>query len=157
MSIGRSFTMNEQKKKMELLGSAPISKALLAMGVPTMIGMLVNALYNLADTYFVGGLGTDQMGAVTVAFPLGQVIVGLGLLFGNGAAAYLSRLLGRGDHETADKAASTANLLQYCRWSHRHSRFHYLFKSHPEGDRCHKQRHALCHRLYAHLYHFFYF
>ena len=93
---------------MELLGSAPISKALLAMGVPTMIGMLVNALYNLADTYFVGGLGTDQMGAVTVAFPLGQVIVGLGLLFGNGAAAYLSRLLGRGDHETADKAASTA-------------------------------------------------
>ncbi len=36
--------MNEQKKKMELLGSAPISKALLAMGVPTMIGMLVNAL-----------------------------------------------------------------------------------------------------------------
>lgn len=100
--------MNEQKKKMELLGSAPISKALLAMGVPTMIGMLVNALYNLADTYFVGGLGTDQMGAVTVAFPLGQVIVGLGLLFGNGAAAYLSRLLGRGDHETADKAASTA-------------------------------------------------
>ena len=108
MSIGRSFTMNEQKKKMELLGSAPISKALLAMGVPTMIGMLVNALYNLADTYFVGGLGTDQMGAVTVAFPLGQVIVGLGLLFGNGAAAYLSRLLGRGDHETADKAASTA-------------------------------------------------
>lgn len=100
--------MNEQKKKMELLGSAPISKALLAKGVPTMIGMLVNALYNLADTYFVGGLGTDQMGAVTVAFPLGQVIVGLGLLFGNGAAAYLSRLLGRGDHETADKAASTA-------------------------------------------------
>ena len=100
--------MNEQKKKMELLGSAPISKALLAMGVPTMIGMLVNALYNLADTYFVGGLGTDQMGAVTVAFPLGQVIVGLGLLFGNGAAAYLSRLLGRRDHETADKAASTA-------------------------------------------------
>lgn len=100
--------MNEQKKKMELLGSAPLSKALLAMGVPTMIGMLVNALYNLADTYFVGGLGTDQMGAVTVAFPLGQVIVGLGLLFGNGAAAYLSRLLGRGDHETADKAASTA-------------------------------------------------
>lgn len=73
-----------------------------------MIGMLINALYNLVDTYFVGGLGTDQMGAVTVAFPLGQVIVGLGLLFGNGAAAYLSRLLGRDDRETADKVASTA-------------------------------------------------
>jgi len=95
-------------KKLELLGSAPVPKALIALGVPTMIGMLINALYNLVDTYFVGGLGTDQMGAVTVAFPLGQIVVGLGLLFGNGAAAYLSRLLGRGDKDTANKAASTA-------------------------------------------------
>lgn len=100
--------MEQPNKKMELLGNAPIPKALLALGLPTMMGMLINALYNLADTYFVGGLGTDQMGAVTVAFPLGQVIVGLGLLFGNGAAAYLSRLLGRGDKKTADKVASTA-------------------------------------------------
>ena len=100
--------MNEPNKKMALLGNAPIPKALLALGLPTMIGMLINALYNLVDTYFVGGLGTDQMGAVTVTFPLGQVIVGLGLLFGNGAAAYLSRLLGRDDKETANKVASTA-------------------------------------------------
>ena len=100
--------MNEPNKKMELLGSAPIPKALLALGLPTMTGMLINALYNLADTYFVGGLGTVQMGAVTVAFPLGQIVVGLGLLFGNGAAAYLSRLLGRGDRQTANKVASTA-------------------------------------------------
>jgi putative MATE family efflux protein len=48
------------------------------------------------------------MGAVTVAFPLGQIVVGLGLLFGNGAASYLSRLLGRGDKDTANKVASTA-------------------------------------------------
>lgn len=95
-------------KKMALLGNAPIPKALMALGVPTMVGMLINALYNLVDTYFVGGLGTDQMGAVTVAFPLGQIVVGLGLLFGNGAAAYLSRLLGRGDKDTANKVASTA-------------------------------------------------
>lgn len=95
-------------KKMELLGTAPISKALMALGIPTMIGMLINALYNLVDTYFVGGFGTDPMGAVTVAFPLGQIVVGLGLLFGNGAAAYLSRLLGRDDKSTANKVASTA-------------------------------------------------
>lgn len=100
--------MNEQNKKMQLLGSAPISKALLSMGLPTMIGMMINALYNLADAYFVGGLGTSQMGAISVAFPLGQVIVGLGLLFGNGAASYISRLLGHGNRETADKVASTA-------------------------------------------------
>lgn len=100
--------MNERSKKMELLGNVPIPKALLAMGLPAMIGMMINALYNLVDAYFVGGLGTSQMGAISVAFPIGQVVVGLGLLFGNGAASYISRLLGNGDRETADKAASTA-------------------------------------------------
>lgn len=100
--------MNSQSKKMELLGSASIPKALLAMGIPTMIGMLVNAFYNLVDAYFVGGLGESQMGAISIVYPLGQVVVGLGLLFGNGAASYISRLLGRGDKENADKVASTA-------------------------------------------------
>ena len=93
---------------MELLGSAPIPKALMALGVPIMIGMLINALYNLVDAYFVGGLGESPMGAISIVFPLGQIVVGLGLMFGNGAASYLSRLLGRGDRETANKVASTA-------------------------------------------------
>jgi len=69
---------------------------------------LINALYNLVDAYFVGGLGESQMGAISIVFPLGQVVVGLGLMFGNGAASYLSRLLGRGDKDTANKVASTA-------------------------------------------------
>ncbi|MGI6070862.1 MAG: MATE family efflux transporter [Blautia sp.] len=100
--------MNKQNNKMELLGNAPIPKALMAMGIPTMLGMMVNAIYNLVDAYFVGGLGTSQMGAISVVFPLGQVVVGLGLLFGNGSASYLSRLLGKGDRAQADKVASTA-------------------------------------------------
>lgn len=100
--------MNNQKQKMELLGNAPVAKALLAMGIPTMIGMLINALYNLVDAYFVGGLGESQMGAISIVYPLGQVVVGLGLLFGNGAASYISRLLGQGKEEQANKVASTS-------------------------------------------------
>lgn len=100
--------MNSRNNKMELLGNAPISKALLAMGIPTMLGMMVNAIYNLVDAYFVGGLGTSQMGAISVVYPLGQVVVGLGLLFGNGSTSYLSRLLGNRDQEQADRVASTA-------------------------------------------------
>lgn len=100
--------MKEHNNKMELLGNAPIPKALMALGIPIMIGMLINALYNLVDAYFVGGLGEKQMGAISIIFPLGQVVVGLGLMFGNGAASYLSRLLGRGDKDTANKVASTA-------------------------------------------------
>ena len=56
--------MSERNNKLELLGSAPIPKALMALGVPIMIGMLINALYNLVDAYFVGGLGRSQMGAI---------------------------------------------------------------------------------------------
>lgn len=100
--------MKERNSKMELLGSAPIPKALMSLGIPIMIGMLINALYNLVDAYFVGGLGESQMGAISIVFPLGQVVVGLGLMFGNGAASYLSRLLGQGDRDTANKVASTA-------------------------------------------------
>lgn len=100
--------MNKQSSKMELLGNAPIPKALMEMGIPTMLGMMVNAVYNLVDAYFVGGLGTSQMGAISVVYPLGQVVVGLGLLFGNGASSYLSRLLGKGDKEKANQVASTA-------------------------------------------------
>ncbi len=100
--------MDKRNSKLELLGSAPIPKALMALGIPIMIGMLINAFYNLADAYFVGGLGENQMGAISIVFPLGQVVVGLGLMFGNGAASYLSRLLGSGDRKRANQAASTA-------------------------------------------------
>ena len=100
--------MNEQNSKLELLGNAPVSKALVSLGIPIMICMLINAFYNLADAYFVGGLGEQQMGAISIVFPIGQAVVGLGLMFGNGAASYLSRLLGCGNKKAADIAASTA-------------------------------------------------
>ena len=64
--------MNSQNEKMQFLGSAPVPKALLAMGVTTMIGMLVNAFYNLADVYFVSGLGERQTAALSVSYPLGH-------------------------------------------------------------------------------------
>lgn len=100
--------MMEHNNKMELLGSTPVPRALMSLGIPIMIGMLINALYNLVDAYFVGGLGERPMGAISVVFPLGQVVVGVGLMFGSGAASCLSRLLGKGDKSTADKVASTA-------------------------------------------------
>lgn len=100
--------MNRQNDKMELLGNAPIPKTLAALGIPIMIGMMINALYNLADAYFVGGLGESPMGAISIVFPLGQAVIGLGLMFGNGAASYLSRLLGQGGRDAANVAASTA-------------------------------------------------
>ncbi|HBE9527548.1 TPA: MATE family efflux transporter [Clostridioides difficile] len=99
--------MNNEER-VSMLRNAPIPQVLLKMGLPTMIGMLVTGIYNLVDAYFVGGLGTSQMGAVSITFPLGQALVGLAVLFGGGAASYLSRLLGANDRERANHVASTA-------------------------------------------------
>ena len=100
--------MSVSEDKVKLMRDAPIPEVLMKLGIPTMIGMVVSALYNVVDAYFVGGLGTTQMGAVSVAFPIGQVIVGLGMMFGSGGASYLSRLLGEGEDKRADEVASTA-------------------------------------------------
>lgn len=99
--------MNNEER-VTMLREAPIPQLLLKMGLPTMIGMLVTGIYSLVDAYFVGGLGTSQMGAVSITFPLGQAIVGLAVLFGGGAASYLSRLLGANERKQANQVASTA-------------------------------------------------
>ena len=143
--------MNKQSSKMELLGNAPIPKALMAMGIPTMLGMMVNAVYNLVDAYFVGGLGTSQMGAISVVYPLGQVVVGLGLLFGNGASSYLSRLLGK------SKSSSEYRIVQqhYRRCSYNY--FVYDFSSpYFKTFGSNGQYHALCSNLCRYLYYFLY-
>lgn len=98
-------------KNMTLLSQAPVSRALIKLGIPTMVGMMVSSLYNLVDAYFVGTLGTSQQAAVAAVFPVGFVILGIGLLFGSGAGSYLSRLLGNGKKQEADECASTALAL----------------------------------------------
>ena len=100
--------MQMNDEKLQLMRNEKIPRVLLKLGLPAMVGMLVSALYNVVDAYFVGGLGTSQMAAVSVAFPLGQIIIGLGMTFGSGAASYISRLLGEDRRERADQTASTA-------------------------------------------------
>lgn len=100
--------MQMNDEKLQLMRNEKIPKVLLKLGLPAMIGLLVSALYNVVDAYFVGGLGTSQMAAVSVAFPIGQIIIGLGMTFGSGAASYISRLLGENNQERAHKTASTA-------------------------------------------------
>lgn len=100
--------MSEKSTRIYLLQEAGVASALLKLGVPTMVGMLISALYNAIDAFFVGGLGISQMGAVSVVFPIVQIIIGLGMMFGAGASSYISRLLGKGDNGQANKVASIA-------------------------------------------------
>lgn len=90
------------------MGTEPVKNLLFKLGVPIMIGMLFTALDNIGDAFFVSGLGVSQLSAILICAPIGQVIVALGLLFGNGAGAYIPRLLGAKDMDRANKVASTS-------------------------------------------------
>ncbi|MBN2851441.1 MAG: MATE family efflux transporter [Clostridia bacterium] len=95
-------------KRLQLMENAPINKAITTMAIPATAGMLLSAIYNLADTAFVSKLGTSQIGAVGIIFPLMMLISAVGMTFGMGAGSYISRLLGAKDFDLANRTASTA-------------------------------------------------
>ena len=86
----------------------PIPRLILRLGIPTTISMLVTSIYNMADTYFVGGLGDSESGAVSVVFGLMAIIQALGFMFGHGAGSIIARRLGAQDSENAGKYASVS-------------------------------------------------
>ena len=100
--------MQKSQDRTELLRSTPVKSALLKLGTPTLIGMSVSALYNVVDAFFVGQLGGSQMAAVSLFAPIATAMLGLALLFGGGAASYISRLLGAGKRGEANECASTS-------------------------------------------------
>lgn len=100
--------MNSREKRTKMMGEENIKSVLIKLAFPAIIGMLVNAIYNIVDTIFVGKLGTSAIGAVSVVFPLFMLVGAVGLTFGVGAASYISRLLGEGRKSEADKTTSIA-------------------------------------------------
>ncbi|MFR1784873.1 MAG: MATE family efflux transporter [Ruthenibacterium lactatiformans] len=86
----------------------PIPRLVTTLAVPTIISMLVTAVYNMADTFFVAQLGTSAAGAVGIVFSLMAVIQAIGFMLGMGAGNLVSRYLGAKEQRQADCAASTA-------------------------------------------------
>ncbi len=77
-----------------------IPKAVATLSLPAMLGMLINIVYNLADTFFVGQTGdANQVSAVSVAMPLFLFFLSVGNLFGVGGCAFISRSLGEGNRD----------------------------------------------------------
>ncbi len=81
--------------------TTPVSKLILSLSVPTIISMLVTNIYNLADTAFVGKLGTSASGAVGIVFGFMSIIQAFGFMFGQGSGSIIARLLGSRDTEKA--------------------------------------------------------
>lgn len=108
MKEGETIIMKKENEKQFIMEQEKVPKALLKLGIPTMIGMMTSAIYNLVDTFFVGTLGTTQTAAVSIAYPISMIFLAIGLLFGSGASSYLSRLLGAKKHKEADICFSTS-------------------------------------------------
>lgn len=96
---------NAEEKRIYMT-EEPVKKLVCRLAVPTIMSMLVTSFYNMADTFFVGKLDTQSTAAVGVAFSLMAIIQAIGFLFGHGSGNYISRQLGAGNTEEAEKMAS---------------------------------------------------
>ncbi len=94
--------MEHQENKM---GVMPVNKLLLSMSLPMMASMLVQALYNIVDSIFVSKISEDALTAVSMAFPLQSLMIGVSVGTAVGINAILSKSLGAKDYDRANKTA----------------------------------------------------
>lgn len=102
-------THDERAKK---LGGDPIGKLLLSFSIPAIIGMLVNALYNVVDRIFIGrGVGGSAIGGLYVGMPISLILMAFAMLIGIGGNTLVSIRLGQNRKEEADRIAGNAVIL----------------------------------------------
>lgn len=93
--------------KFHRMTNAPTEWLVISLAIPSIMSMLISALYNMADTFFVSRLGTSATGGVGICFSVMAIIQAVGFTFGQGSGNTVSRLLGRQDGEKARQVAST--------------------------------------------------
>lgn len=94
------------------LGKEKITKLLLSLSLPATVAMMVNGLYNIVDTIFIGkGVGALAIGGLAIAFPIQMLIMGFAQMVGIGAASAVSRNLGAKNYERAKFTVSNAYIM----------------------------------------------
>ena len=92
----------------------PINRLMLSMGIPMIVSMMLQAVYNIVDSAFVGameGVGENALNALTLAFPVQMLMVAVGIGTGVGVNALTARALGQGDGEFASRTAGNGIFL----------------------------------------------
>lgn len=97
--------MDKHQQQYIKMTTTPVPKLIITLAIPMILSMLVSAIYNLADTYFVSQLGTSASGAVGVVFSLMATIQAVGFMLGMGTGAQISRLLGQKKNSQANVVA----------------------------------------------------
>lgn len=103
--------MSETVRQENKMGIMPIPKLLISMSLPMIISMLVQALYNVVDSMFVAKLNENALTAVSLAFPIQNLMIAVAAGTGVGINALLSKSLGEHNYETANKIAKNGILL----------------------------------------------
>ena len=96
------------------MGTMPVHRLLITMSVPLMISMLVQALYNIVDSMFVAMINEDALTAVSLAFPMQNLMIAVATGTGVGVNALISRRLGQKQQEMANRTANNAIFLAIC-------------------------------------------
>lgn len=95
------------------MGTMPVGKLLISMSLPMMISMLVQSLYNIVDSIFVAQISENALTAVSLAFPIQNLLIAVGVGTGVGINSLLSRRLGEGRHDEVSKVALNGIFLTF--------------------------------------------
>ncbi|MDR1412127.1 MAG: MATE family efflux transporter [Spirochaetaceae bacterium] len=101
------MSAEHQDEKYLKMTTGPVGPLITGLAIPSAIIMLITAVYNTVDTYFVSFLGTSATAATGIAFPLMTVIQAVGFFFGHGSGNYIARELGSRNHKNAARMAAT--------------------------------------------------
>jgi len=98
-----------KQSRIDIMEKAPVGKAVLQLAVPTMLAMLVQMIYNLTDTFFIGQTGNPNLvAALSLAMPIFMLNQAMGNVFANGTSSYISRKLGEKDFVEAKHSNAVA-------------------------------------------------
>lgn len=105
-----------EQKKQNKMGTRPILPLILAMSLPAMMSMLVQALYNVVDSYFVAQVSESALTAVSLVFPIQNLLIAVAVGTGVGLNSLISRRLGERNQKDADSAATHGLLIGLLNW-----------------------------------------
>ena len=99
--------VQQRQARFVMMTESPVRQLVMKMAIPTIISMMVTALYNIVDAFFVGHISTEATAGVGVAFAYMTFINAIGFFFGHGSGNFISTALGAKKYTEAEKMAAT--------------------------------------------------